>query len=67
MKQFAKQIGAPDATIEDTFREDVSQEVNYFCNCIGTALRVLNEGTIWATMVELYVVLLKEVVTKDMK
>ena len=67
MKQFAKQIGALEATIEDASGEDASQEVKHFCNYIGTALNMPKEGTLWANRVELYVVLLKEVVTKDMK
>ena len=34
---------------------------------IGTTLRVLKEGTPWANTAELYIGLLKESVSKDMK
>ena len=41
VKQFAKEIGAPDALIYDTAREQMSQPLRKFCTELGTTLRVL--------------------------
>ena len=38
IKQFAKEVGAPDAIVSDMAREQVSQDVRQFCNTIGTML-----------------------------
>ena len=67
MKQFAKEIGAPDAFVADMSGEQMSREVKAFCNEIGSTLRALEEGTPWANKAELYIGLLKEAVRKDMK
>ena len=67
VKQFAKEIGAPDAIISDPSKEQTSNEMRKFCNEIGTTLRVLEEGTQWANRAELYIGLIKEAVRKDMK
>ena len=67
IKQFAKEVGAPDAIVSDMAREQVSQDVENFCNTIGTTLRALEEGTPWLNKVELYIKLMKEAVQKDMK
>ena len=67
MKQFAKEVGAPDAFIADMSGEQMSKEVKAFCNEIGTTLRALEEGTPWANKAELYIGLLKESVRQDMK
>jgi hypothetical protein len=67
VKQFAKEIGAPDAIICDMAGEQTSQSLKKFCNEIGTTLRVLEEGTPWANKAELYIGLIKEAVRKDMK
>ena len=67
VKQFAKEIGAPEALIADPAREQKSLELRKFCNEIGTTLRVLEEGTQWANRAELYIGLMKEAVRKDMK
>ena len=66
-KQFAKEIGAPDAIICDAAKEQTSQDVRQFCNDMGTTLRILEEGTPWANKAELYIGLIKEAVRKDMK
>ena len=42
-----------------------SFEVKYFCNKIGTTLKLLEQGTQWANRAELYVGLVKEAVRKD--
>ena len=67
MKQFAKEVGAPDAFVADQSGEQMSNDVKIFCNEIGTSLRALEEGTPWANKAELYIGLLKEAVRKDMK
>jgi hypothetical protein len=40
IKQFAKEIRAPDAFIADMSGEHMSREVKKFCNDIGTTLRI---------------------------
>jgi hypothetical protein len=67
VKQFAKEIGAPDALIFDMSGEQTSGNLHKFCLEIGTSLRVLEEGTPWANKAELYIGLMKEAVRKDMK
>ena len=67
VKQFAKEIGAPEAIICDMSGEQTSKSLRKFCQEIGTTLRVLEEGTPWANKAELYIGLIKEAVRKDMK
>jgi hypothetical protein len=67
VKQFAKEIGAPDAIISDAAGEQSSQNLRKFCSEMGTTLRHLEEGTPWANKAELYIGLIKEAVRKDMK
>ena len=45
VKQFAKEIGAPDAIICDAAGEQKSSELRKFCNDMGTTLCLLEEGT----------------------
>ena len=67
VKQFAKEVGAPDVIISDMVREQLSQEVKHFCNLIGMTLCALDEGTPSSNCVELYIKLMKEEVHKDMR
>ena len=67
VKQFAKEVGAPDAIVCDMASDQTSAEVKQFCNMIGTTLRALEEGTPWANKAELYTKLMKEAVRKDMR
>lgn len=67
VKQFAKEVGAPDAIISDAAGEQKLKELRKFCSEIGTMLRVLEEGTPWANKAELYIGIIKEAVRKDMK
>jgi hypothetical protein len=67
VKQFAKEVGAPDALISDTAGEQKSKELRKFCSEIGATLRLLKEGTPWAHKAELYIGSIKEAVRKDMK
>ena len=67
LKQFAKEIGAPDAIVADMSGEQMSGQVRKFCNDIGTTLRALEQGTPWSNKAELYIGLIKEAVRKDMR
>ena len=67
VKQYAKEIGAPDAIISDAAGEQSSQNLRKCCSEIGTTLRYLEEGTPWSNKAELYIGLIKEAVRKDMK
>ena len=67
VKQFAKEIGAPEALVCDPAREQLSQPLRQFCSDIGTTLRALEENTPWANRAELYIGLIKEATRKDMK
>ena len=67
VKQFAKEIGAPDAIVADMAGEQMSVDLKRFCNDIGTTLRALEEGTPWSNKAELYIGLIKEAVRKDMR
>ena len=66
IKQFPKEIGAPDSFVADMSGEQMSSEVKKFCHDIGTTLRGLEEGTPWSNKAELYIELIKEAVRKDM-
>ena len=43
-KQFAKDVGAPDAIVCDMASKQLSSEVKQFCNTLGTMLRALEVG-----------------------
>ena len=66
IKQFAKEVSAPDSFVADMSGELMSSEVKKFCNDIGTTLRAIEEGTPWSNKAELYIGLIKEAVRKDM-
>ena len=67
VKQFAKEIGAPDAIICDASGEQTSTDLKKFLRDMGTQLRVLEEGTPWANKAELCIGLIKEATRKDMR
>ena len=67
VKQFSKEVGAPEAIICDAAREQSSSDLRRFCSEMGTTLHVLEEGTPWANKAELYVGIIKEAVRLDMK
>ena len=66
VKQFAKEIDAPDAIICDAAGEQTSLDLRKFWLDIGTTLRVLEEDTPWANKAEWCFGLLKEAVRKDL-
>ena len=67
VKQFAKDIGAPDASICDMAQEQVSSDSKMFLNDIGMTLRALEEVTPWVNKAKLYIKLMKEAIRKDMR
>ena len=67
VKQFAKEIRAPDAIICNSANEQKSQYLRKFMMDMGTSLRLLETGTPWDNRAELYIGLMKEEVRKDMK
>ena len=66
IKQFAKEIGAPDSFVADTSGEQMSSEVKKFFSDIGITLRAPEEGTPWSNKADLCIGLIKEAVRKDM-
>ena len=58
VKQFAKDIGAPDAIICDMAQENVSADIKMFLNDIGMTLHALEEGTPWVNKAKLYIKLI---------
>lgn len=67
LKQFAKEVGAPEVLVCDSHPTQKKRDVKEFCVQIGTTLRVLEAETQWANRAELYVGLLKEATRKDMR
>ena len=66
LKQFTKEIGAPDAIIADASGEQMSKEVKAFLSSIGTTLWLIEEGTPWVNRAESYNGLIKAATRKDM-
>ena len=62
LRQFAKDVGAPEILVCDPHPSHKIFEVKDFCNNIGTTLKLLEQGTQWANCAELYVGLVKEAV-----
>jgi hypothetical protein len=67
VKEFAKEIGAPEAIMCDMARKQMLHALKRFCHEIGATLKVLEEGTPWLNKAKLHVGLIKEAVRKDMK
>ena len=67
LKQFTKEIGAPESIICDGSGEQSSTELRKYSSDIGTTLRLLEEGTPWSNKAELYIGLIKESIRKDME
>ena len=59
LKQFAKDVGAPEVLIADPHPVHKSKDVKYFFNQIGTTLKILEESTQWASRAKLYIGLMK--------
>ena len=67
VKQFAKEVGAPEVLVCDPHPAQIKREVREFCTQIGTTLKVLEAETQWANRAELYIGLMKEATRKDMR
>ena len=67
LRQFAKEVGAPDILVADGHKSLKSHEVKGFCNKIGTTLKTLETNTQWADRAEMWVGLIKESTRKDMR
>ena len=67
VKQFAKEIGTPEAIIADSLKEQKLKELRQLLTEIGSTLRLLEENTPWDNKAELYIGIIKEAVRKDMK
>ena len=67
LRQFTKDVRAPEILVCDPHPSQNSFEVKDFCKNIGTTLKLLEQGTKWANRAELYVVLVKEAVRKDIR
>ncbi len=66
VKQFAKEVGAPEVQVCEPHPAQIKQEVHEFCTQIGTTLKVLEAKTQWANRAKLYTGFMKEATRKDM-
>ena len=60
LKQFSRDVVAPEVLVADSHRAQKLREVRDSCNNIGTKLRLLEGSTQWGNRAELYVGLFKE-------
>ncbi len=67
LKQFAKDVGAPDVLVCELHPAQTKREAQNFCTQISTTLKVLEAETQWANRAELYIGLMKEATQKDMR
>ncbi len=67
LKEFAKDIGAPEVLVCDSYPTEKQHAVKEFLVQISTTLRVLEANTQWANRAELYISLMKEATRKDMR
>ena len=67
LKRLCKEVGAPKAFIVDSARTKKSNKVRQFLNKVGTTFCVLEGQTQYADRSELYIVLMKSCVGKDMR
>ena len=54
VKQFKKEVGAPDAIIYDAIHEQKSQEMSKLLNEIGTNLIIIEEDAPWANKYDIH-------------
>ncbi len=67
VKQFAKEVGAPEVLVCDPHLAQIKQEVREFCTQTGTMLKVLEAKTQWANHAKLYIGFMKEGTRRDMR
>jgi hypothetical protein len=67
LKQFAKDVCAPDVLVCDPHPTQNQRKVKEFCTQIGMTLKVLEAQTQWANQAELYIGLIKEATRMDIQ
>jgi hypothetical protein len=67
VKQFTKEVGAPEVLVCDPHPAQIKQEVHKFCTQIGMTLKVLEAETQWVNRAKLYIGFMKEATRKDMR
>ena len=67
LKEFAKDVGAPDVLTCDSARTEKKRDVKDFCTQIGTTLHILEAKTQWANWAEHFCGLVKEATRKDLR
>jgi hypothetical protein len=67
LKEFSKEVGAPDVLICDGSKAQNQSAVKLYCNQIGTTLKTLEAETQFANRAELIIGLFKEATRKDMR
>ena len=67
LKEFSKDVGAPDVLVCDSAKTQKKREVKEFCTQIGTTIKILEAETQWANQAELVVGLIKEATRKDLR
>ena len=67
LKEFSKEVGAPDVLICDGSKAQNQRAVKLYCNQIGTTLKTLEAETQFANRAELIIGLFKEATRKDMR
>ena len=66
IRLFCKEIGVPSVFIGDQTGEQTSNDVRQYIKNVGSSLRLLEEGTLWASRAELIIGHLKAAVRKDL-
>lgn len=67
LKQFAKEVGAPDVLVSDSAKAETKREVKEFCAQIGTTHKALEAESQHSNLAELYVGIVKEATRKDLR
>ena len=67
LKEFAKDVGAPDILVCDASKTQTQRKVKEFCTAIGTTHITLEAATQWADRAELFIGFLKEATRKDLR
>ena len=67
LKQFVKDVGAPETLFCDLANTQKKREVKDFCTQMGTTLSILEAETQWANWAELFVGLVKGATRKDLR
>ena len=67
LKEFSKDVAAPDVLVCDPAKTQMKWEVNELCTQLGTTLKILEAETQWANQAELFVGLIKEATCKDLR